>query len=651
MSDNVEENTGLEQTSKLQGIWKWVCIALSLIGMFIVVNQLFYLKLMGIMLYDNQYLYILMAIFLGAVFLYYPLRVYNKRYLLLDVSLFLLTLSICSYFSYKGYEIDKTGWGYIAPKHALVMAIILWCLIIEAVRRTAGRMMAIIIIVFSFYPMFAQYMPSLLSGPPKKFTATMLFHILSLDSALGIPIRVFATQLIGFMLFGAALQAVGGGQWFLNLAYSILGTARGGPGKVAILGSALFGSLSGSPISNVITTGTITIPAMKKNGFAPHTAGAIEACASTGGVLMPPVMGAVAFVMAAFIGMSYSSLVIAAAIPSILYYFGLMVQVDGYAVKKQIIGLNKDEIPSFLQTIKDGWVYLLSMFVLIYCLFVMRQVGAAPFYALFALLVISMFDKKTRLTFTRFLDFFEGSGKFLAELIAIMVGIGMVMGALTITGVASSLSRELVMLAGGNVAFMLILGAIASFFLGMGMSATACYIFLAIVLAPALITVGFNPLATHLFLLYYGMLSYITPPVAMAAYPAATIARSSALKVGLEATRLGGVIYIIPFFFVLEPALVLQGSVGEILFAFSCAVIGVFLISSALSNYLLTIGELKYGKINGIVRGFLFISGVLIGLPFWQTKLTALAMLIITVVLMLFSKYYRRPAMANVTRS
>lgn len=625
----------VERYRPLAGFWRWLIIVFSLLGIILTVSYIFNLRPFGFMLFEHSYFYALLALYFSIVFLLFPVKkaVSARRFFWFDVFLFFLSVGISIFFAWQGYEIIYRGWGYLAPPYMTIMAVMLWGLILEALRRTTGLTLAIIILVFSLYPLYAPYMPAFLEGQGRPFTTTAVFHILSVDSVLGIPLRVFGGLLVGFMIFGVALQATGGGRFFLNLAFSLLGSTRGGPAKVAVMASALFGSMSGSVISNVITTGSITIPSMKRSGYSAHYAGAIEACASTGGVLMPPIMGATAFVMAAFLGVSYAYIAVAAAIPSILYYLGLLMQVDAYAAKTGMVGVSKSEIPSLKQTLKEGWLYLLALAILMYFLFFLRLVGQAPFYATAALLVLSMIRKQTRFTLNSFIQFIESTGKFLAELVAILAAVGMILGALSITGVGASIARELVVLAGGNVAFMLILGAVASFILGMGMTITAAYVFLAIILAPALIMVGLNELAVHLFVLYYGMLSFITPPVALAAFPAATIAQCSPLRVAFTATRLGGVIYLLPFFFVLRPALILQGGIGEILYAIAVTTLGVILISGGLQGYLLGVGRIRFPVMIALVG-----AGILLGLPGWQTDVGGLVIGVIAIYVAVFMK-------------
>lgn len=616
------ENLITERYRTIKGPIQWLLTAFSLVGILLAVYQIFHLRLFGFMVMDNSFLYLLLALYLPQAFLFFPVKKNtgrNKAGFLFDSLLALLSFLIPVAFAWQGYAMIERGWGYAAPLDMTVMAVILWVLVIEAVRRTTGRTLALVITFFSLYPLFAVYMPAFLEGHGRSFVTTAAFHSLSVDSIQGIPLRVFGQLLIGFMLFGVALQATGGGKFFLDLSYALLGTTRGGPAKVAVLASAFFGSISGSVISNVITTGSITIPAMKRAGYPPHYAGAIEACSSTGGVLMPPVMGATAFVMAAFLGMPYAQIAIAAAIPSLLYYIGLLIQVDGFAAKNGFAGLSRSEIPPLGRTLQEGWLYPFSLIVLMYFLFALRVESQAPFYAIAILIGAAMIRAKTRFSVGSFFQFIASTGKFLCELVAILAGVGMIMGSLSLTGVAGSFARELVSLSGGNMFFMLILGAMASFILGMGMTITACYVFLALVLAPGLVELGLNELAVHLFVMYWGMISFITPPVALAAFPAATIAQTSPLKVGLTACRLGGVIYILPFIFVVNPALILQAGIGEILQAVASTALGVILLSSVFEGYLVGVGKLSLFS-----RIAFLIPGIALTVPEWKTDLIGL---------------------------
>ena len=273
------------------------------------------------------------------------------------------------------------GWEFSAPEKMQWLSLALVLLAIEGVRRTGGGVVTIIIVIFAVYPLVAGSMPGVLEGTSETLWDTVAYYALSTEALIGIPTRAFAGLVIGFLLFGVALQYTGGGQFFLNLAFSLLGYVRGGPAKVAIFASGLMGSMSGSVITNVLTTGALSIPAMKRIGFKPHVAGGVEACASTGGVLMPPIMGATAFIMAINLEVPYRDIVVAAVIPSVLYFFALFMQIDGYAAKNKLEGLPKVELPTVSQTLKDGWYYVAVFALLIYLLVFMQREAQAPFYA------------------------------------------------------------------------------------------------------------------------------------------------------------------------------------------------------------------------------------------------------------------------------
>ncbi|MDG2284815.1 MAG: TRAP transporter fused permease subunit, partial [Alphaproteobacteria bacterium] len=384
-----------------------------------------------------------------------------------------------------------------------------------------------------------------------------------------------------------------------------LGKSRGGPAKVAILSSGFFGSLSGSVISNVVTTGQLTIPTMKKAGYSSSYAGAVEACASTGGTLMPPVMGAVAFIMAEFLNIPYGEIVIAAAVPSIMFYAALLLQVDCHAAVHGLKGQPAEEIPSLWQTFKEGWYYLFSLALLVYLLVFARLELYAPYYATIALIVATLlFRKKNRFNFGQFKELIVESTKTISNIIAILAGIGVIVGSLAFTGVGGAFSRELVGIAGDNLWLLLAMGAVTSFLLGMGVTVSACYIFLAIVLGPALIEFGLDPIASHLFILYWGMLSYITPPVALAAVAASVIAGSKQMETAFTAMRLGSIKFILPFILVLTPALILRGdSVLLMVVTVSAVSVAVVLMATGFEGYLYGVGRIGWP-----VRILLFIG-------------------------------------------
>tara|TARA_Y100001960_G_scaffold77474_1_gene82831 strand:- start:511 stop:1746 length:1236 start_codon:yes stop_codon:yes gene_type:complete len=374
--------------------------------------------------------------------------------------------------------------------------------------------------------------------------------------------------------------------------------------------------MSGSVITNVLTTGALSIPAMKRIGFQPHVAGGVEACASTGGVLMPPIMGATAFIMAINLEVPYRDIVVAAVIPSVLYFFALFMQIDGYAAKNKLEGLPKAELPSVGQTLKDGWYYVAVFALLIYLLVFMQREAQAPFYATALLLIINQLHPKHRWNWERFVEFLMATGRLFAELAAILVGIGLIVGSLSYSGKIGTLAFELLQLAGNNVALLLILGALASFIMGIGVTVTVAYIILALTLAPALTDSGLSLMGVHMFMLYWGMLSYITPPVALGSFAAASLAQANPMRTGLESMKMGTIIYFVPFFFVLDPGLIMQGEPLHILTVFSCAIFGVVILSTSLQGYLYGIGDLTgMGVIQWPIRLALLVGALSFAMP------------------------------------
>jgi TRAP transporter 4TM/12TM fusion protein len=312
---------------------------------------------------------------------------------------------------------------------------------------------------------------------------------------------------------------------------------------------------------------------------------------------MPPIMGATAFIMAIYLNVPYSEIIIAAAIPSFLYFFGLFMQIDSYAARAGLKGLPKVEMPSVRETLREGWHYVFVFALLVFMLLYLQQEALAPYYATVLLIAINQINGSTRWKLANVGTFIVGVGRLFAELAAILAGIGMIVGALSLTGKVSTLASELLALAGGDVILLLIMGALASFIMGIGVTVTVAYIILAITLAPALTQSGLNPMAVHMFMLYWGMLSFITPPVALGAFAAASLAGSNPMRTGFEAMRLGSVIYFIPFFFVLNPGLIMQGTVTQVVTVSVTAVIGVILMASALQGYLIGVGRLNVGGV------------------------------------------------------
>jgi TRAP transporter 4TM/12TM fusion protein len=531
-----------------------------------------------------------------------------------DIVIMLVIACVFSYFAFYAERIVLEAWEYAAPPVGVWLALVTWVIVMEAGRRAGGWPVFAIVAVFSLYPTFADKLPDVMAALSIPVQEVAMFHVMGEESLFGIPMQVFAQLVFGFLVFGVSLQYTGGGPFFINLAFALLGHKRGGPAKVSIFSSGLMGSMSGGPISNVLTTGPLSIPAMQRIGFTREYAAGVEACASTGGVLMPPIMGATAFVMASFLNISYVTVAIAAIVPSLLYFFGLFMQIDAHAARDNLQGLPKEELPKIGEVFRDGWYFIAVFAALIWMLVFMQREAVAPFYATALLLVINQFTKH-RLNVNKLLELVATMGKLLAELAGILAAIGLIIGGLAVTGIAGTIANDLVYLAGDNVLVLLLMGALTSFILGIGMTVTAAYIFLAIVLVPALTNSGLDPLASHMFVMYWGMLSFITPPVALAAFAAASVAQVSPMRAGFEAMRLGAIIYFVPFFFVFNPALLLQGSWFENLQALSTALVGVALVSAALQGYLIGLGDLGRGALSWVVRALVGIAGITLALP------------------------------------
>ncbi len=589
--------------ARVHGWIRWLFNIVGLVGIFMAINQVFNWNFFGVLevfdinvIIDTSFFYIMLGLFLSLVFLIYPMMGSQTRGVpIFDWILAALAMGCGFYMAYHGQTIIQEGWDILAPMEATVIAGIICFLSLEAVRRTGGWILFFVVTFFFFYPLFAEYMPGFLWGPESAVEEFVRQHALGTESIIGLPMQVVTRLLIGFLVFGSALVVTGGGDFFMAFATALLGRSRGGPAKVAIVSSGFFGSLSGSVISNVVTTGQITIPTMKRTGYPATYAGAVEACASTGGALMPPVMGAVAFIMAEFLNVSYSTIVIAALVPAVLFYLALLLQADNYAARNGLRGQPADEIPKLWEVVKSGWYYLFSLLMLVYMLIVVRIELHAPYYATLVLVVSSLiFGGKNRITFRGLEMLLFDATKNIVAIIGILVGIGMIVGSLSYTGVGPAFSGELLQFAGDDVILLLVLGAATSFILGMGMTVSACYIFLALVMGQAVADAGLNLVAGHLFILYWGMMSYITPPVAVAAVAAATIAGAHPMRTGMMAMRLGLILFLLPFLFVLNPTLILDGEPLAIIHDVTTAVIAVWLLASASEGWLYWIGRIEW---------------------------------------------------------
>jgi TRAP transporter 4TM/12TM fusion protein len=606
---------------RLGRAWRALLIAAAAATIFLCVNQQFVLRFfVGFTPLNTEYYYALVLVMLPFVFVIFPggPRARTEGVPWYDALLFAITVAASTYLLGHIRRAAELGWEFGgAPDTVVWTGYVMWALLMEGLRRTGGWGLVLSVLPFTLYPLFADAgWLGPLKGTQSTAAQASAYHMLSVESLLGIPLQAFAEVVIGFLVFGTALMMTGAGRFFINLAFALCGTFRGGAAKVCVFASALLGMMSGSVVSNVLTAGTMTIPVMKRTGFRASYAGAIEACASTGAVLAPPVMGATAFVMAQFLNMSYAEVALAATIPAALYYFGLFMQVDSYAARHGLQGLARAELPPLWQTLKEGWYFVLVIALLVFMMLVMKRESHAPFYATVLLLVLNQLFNRERWTRATLAKFLELNGRTFAELVGILAGCGLLIGAFSLTGVVSSLANDMLRIAGNNALLLLAMTAVTSLVLGLGLTTTACYIFLAILVGPALEKAGLNKLAVHMFVFYWGMLSSITPPVAIAAFAAAGIAGAPPMKTGWESMRVGSIIYFIPFFFVLNPAFVLQGPWTESLVLAATCALGIVFICGGIQGYQPFAGDLRRsGAAEWPLRALLIAGGMVLAAP------------------------------------
>ena len=572
-------------------------------------------------LLDVTYYFLLMALYLPWVFLLLPAWKGESR---VTLASYLPAIAICGltlFMAYMGRSLVYQTWVPVTHNWQLVVAVGLYVLILDAARRAGGMIFLAIVLALSLYPIYAQYMPGIFWGPPTNLSRTIAFNVFSGDAMLGVVTRVVGETIVGFLILAALMVATGAADFFLNLALSLMGRARGGPAKVSVIASGFFGSLSGSIFSNVVGTGSVTIPAMKRSGFPAHYAGALEACASTGGMLMPPVMGAVAFIMADFTNTAYGVIVLAAIIPSLLYYFGLYCHVDGYAAKHNLKGLAKADLPSLRRTLIEGWPFLVVLGFLVWGLVFMRWERLTPFYASGILIVLTFFRKDLRITPARIPAIINEIGKMLSQTIGLLMPTSFILGGLMATGVAPVIASELVRMGGDSVIPVLAIGIAVCMVFGMLGMIVAAYLMLALTLAPALEQIaGLNTLAVHMFIAYYATLAAITPPVALAAFLASRISGSDPIWTSVHAARLGIVLYFIPLFFLFEPALILQGPLHLTAIWLAMNILAIIVIAGASEGRLMYVGRLSNWS-----RPLFFVAGLLIGFPEWKSTAVGLA--------------------------
>jgi TRAP transporter 4TM/12TM fusion protein len=508
----------------------------------------------------------------------------------------------------------------------IVLGIIMIVLVIDATRRTVGWPLPIVAILALVYAVAGPYLPGMFAHAGFPIVDLAPFEYLRTDGIFGVPLGVSATFIFLFVLFGAILNVSGAGQFFIDLALALTGRSRGGPAKAAVISSALMGSVSGSSVANTVTTGSFTIPLMKSIGYPPHFAGAVEAASSTGGQIMPPVMGAAAFVMAQFLGISYWSIVVAAAIPAILYFFSIFCMVHFRAGKENIRGIEEDKLPRAGKVLKKGWHLLLPVVTLIVFLALGYSAIKAVFWSIVLLIVCSWLgEKEHRMTPKKTMNAFIEGGIMAVEVAAACACSGLIIGVVGITGLGLAFTSFIIDLSHGILPLALFLTMIASIILGMGLPTTAKYIILSTLAAPAVHKMGVPMLAAHLFILYFGVIADVTPPVALAAYAGAGIAGSNAIRTGFAALGLAVAGFIVPYMFAYNQALLFDGTLLAIGVSTLTAVLGIIALAAGVQGFylkelnivervllLVAAVSLMIGGVLSDLVGILILGGVLI---------------------------------------
>lgn len=552
--------------------------------------------------------------FFIMVFFFYLLRsrLADRKLILSIIDLF-LTLMVIVIAVYSIFAMSSSAMVNRAINGAtrmeIIMGVILIILILEATRRKVGAALTILSCVFLLYAIFGRYMPAIIKHKGYSIPYITDYLAWTTEGIYGTAIAASVTFVCLYIIFGEMLEAFGAGQFFIDVAYAATGRMKGGPAEAAVVSSALMGSINGSAVANVVTTGTFTIPLMKKVGYKPEYAGAVEAVASTGGQILPPVMGAAAFVMADLTGIPYSQIVIAALIPGLLYYIALGISVYLEADKNGFEGEPKDKLPQIGKVLKRGWFYAIPIIVLLVCLLGFGY--SANFSAVFAIISLLIVGIAKTLFFEKrfpWKELYATCTKSMKTTIAVAMACaaaGIVIGIVSMTGIGVKFTRIIFRFAGGRTYLMLILIMLACIIMGMGLPSTAAYIIAATIGVPPLLQVGFSDLAANMFVFYFAIVSFITPPVALAAYAAAGIAEAKPGATGVRAFLLGLSGFIIPYVYIYNPSLLIVGyGAGSVLYITLLALFAVFLLSTSIAGWL-------RGEIPLVFRVLMFVSSIL----------------------------------------
>jgi TRAP transporter 4TM/12TM fusion protein len=558
-----------------------------------------------------QYTTVFYPLILTAAFLQFSStkRVKGQQPTWLDIFMATLSLGIGVYF-FMNIDLYLKRIPLFNPLTPLELAvgIATVLLTLEATRRTLGFTLTSVVLVILAYVFWGQHIQGAYSHRPIDFNHFLDDMVFTVNGIFGTPLGVAATYVFLFVLFGAFFTAAGGGDFFFRLAATISGRSVGGPAKITVITSGMFGMISGSPTADVLTTGSINIPTMKKMGYSPVFAGGVESAASTGGSILPPIMGSAAFLMAEYAGISYGAIVIAATVPAILYYLGIFLQVHFRSIKQNMPTLKEEEIPKVRDVIKEGWVYLVPLVFLVIGIMNGMTASLAAVLATAIVLVCSWLKPAYRIGFKKLILIFEEVIERMVPVTMACAAAGMLIDGIMLTGLASKFGTLIFSVTAGSLFFTLMATAVLCVILGMGMPVSSAYILTAVLAAPLLINMNIPVMNAHLFIVYYSCLSAITPPVAVAAFAAASIAQADPVKIGLNACKLAIVAFILPFMFVYDPGILLQGNLWDIARSIVLSVIAVIAIAAAVEGW-------YKARMNKTEQVILFSGGLLLIVP------------------------------------
>jgi TRAP transporter 4TM/12TM fusion protein len=604
---------------------KWIAISFSVFVIYSMATlEIQELKLLALFL----------SFTLALAFIHYPLhprRSNYKPFILIDLILAGLSFLVGLYILVEYWDfIERVG---MPTQWDIVLGFVALFLILEATRRTVGWSLLIIVLVFLLYTFWGQLLPLPLSHKGYDLERITTTFYMTQNGVFGVALKTMSYFIFLFIAFGAFFGICGGTEFFINLASSIFGGLRGGPAKIAVVSSGMMGTISGSAVANTVTTGTFTIPLMKRIGFERHVAGAVEATASSGGALMPPVMGAAAFVMSEFLRIPYISICKAALLPAILYYLCIFSIVHFYSLKIGIQGLPRDEIPGIKNVIREKWLFIIPLFILILILILGYSPRIAVLYTILVTVVVGMFKKEMRMTPSKLLQALAQSGFDSIMVSCACAAAGIVIGVVLLTGMGTKITNLVLQISAGYLIIALPITMLASIIFGMGLPTVVCYVLLAATVAPSLVEMGVLPLAAHLFIFYFGMLCMVTPPIAFAAYAGAAIAGADPMRTGFTAWAFALAGFLLPYMFVYNNSLLLMGDPLDIGIATFTACIGIVCLAAGIIGYL-------FKKTNILERTFLLAAAFLLIKPGLITDIFGLLCVGFVLILQLRTKFF-----------